>query len=241
MTRRRKSDRSPLPEAAGGPDLSIETALAGRGIAAIAGVDEAGRGPLAGPVVAAAVILHHERIPEGLNDSKKVPAAMRECLFRQIVESSDVAIAMAPAARIDAMNIRAATLWAMRRAVAGLGRGADFALIDGRDTPDGLPCPARALIRGDGRSASIAAASIVAKVTRDRLMARLGLEIPGYGFERNKGYGTAEHLEALARLGPTRIHRRSFAPVARVAAKETQMPPATPPDHDRRRRSPATP
>ncbi len=193
------------------PDYAVETALQKTGAARIAGIDEAGRGPLAGPVVAAAVILDPRRIPAGLNDSKRLTARRRENLFDAIIASAEVAVAMAPAARIDAMNIRAASLWAMARAAAGLGPG--YALIDGRDVPDGLPCAARALIKGDRRALSIAAASIVAKVTRDRLMVRLGRAFPAYGFERHMGYGTAAHRRALAAHGPCPHHRRSFAPV----------------------------
>jgi ribonuclease HII len=182
-----------------------------RGI--IAGVDEAGRGPLAGPVVAAAVILDPARVPEGLDDSKKLTAARREMLFTQILETSTVGIAFAPPGRIATDNIRGATLWAMRRAVWALSVMPDMALIDGRDVPSNLPCLARAIIGGDGLEACIAAASIVAKVTRDRVMAALGKEHPGYGFEKHMGYGTAQHCAALAQLGVTPHHRQDFAPV----------------------------
>ncbi|MDJ0930304.1 ribonuclease HII [Breoghania sp.] len=186
----------------------------------IAGVDEAGRGPWAGPVVVSAVILHRGFIPDGLNDSKKLTEARREALYDQILTGADVCITMASPARIDAMNIRAATLWAMRTALCGLADKPAAALIDGRDVPDGLPCPGEALIGGDAASLSIAAASIVAKVTRDRLMVRLAEEYPGYGFAAHKGYGTAQHQDALKRLGPCPHHRRSFAPIRTLLATD---------------------
>ena len=210
----RKPSESPtLFALEGGPSYAIEAALANDGMAHIAGIDEAGRGPLAGPVVTAAVILDPRNIPSGLDDSKRLTAHRREQLFDEIIDSAEVAVAMASAARIDAMNIRAATLWAMAKAAAGLGRRPVYALIDGRDVPDGLPCPGRALVKGDQRSVSVAAASIIAKVTRDRLMVRLGRAYPAYGFERHMGYGTAVHRRALAEHGPCPHHRRSFAPV----------------------------
>ncbi|MFD1333048.1 ribonuclease HII [Methylopila musalis] len=195
-----------------------EAALIARGVACVAGVDEAGRGPLAGPVVTAAVILDPAAIPEGLADSKALSAARRENLFAAIVARAHVAVATVSPARIEALNIRGATLWAMARAVRALPERPSFALIDGRDIPPGLPCPAEAVIDGDALSLSIAAASIVAKVTRDRMMRRLGAACPGYGFEKHMGYGTAAHLEALRRLGPSPHHRRGFAPVAALLA-----------------------
>ncbi len=178
----------------------------------MAGVDEVGRGPLAGPVGVAAVILApHARPPRGIDDSKKLDRAQREALFPLIVESAvSVSIAFASAEEIDLYNIRGATLRAMARAVAGLSVRPDFALIDGRDVPDALFCPARAIVDGDALSLSIAAASIVAKVARDRLMARLDLHFPGYGFSDHAGYATPAHRDALARLGPSPLHRRSF-------------------------------
>jgi len=194
------------------PDFAHEARLRARGFELVAGVDEVGRGPLAGPVVAAAVILDPDHLPDGLNDSKKLTASVRERLFTEIMRHAHVAIASIPAARIDAINIRQATFEAMAEAVNGLAVRADFALIDGRDVPP-LPCPAEALIGGDRRSLSIAAASIIAKVTRDRMMTLLAQTYPDYGFEKHMGYGTAKHLEALALHGPTPLHRMSFAPL----------------------------
>ncbi|MDQ0470509.1 ribonuclease HII [Labrys wisconsinensis] len=177
----------------------------------VAGVDEAGRGPLAGPVAAAAVILDPERIPAGLDDSKALSAAVRETLFETIMrEAVAVSIAMAGPATIDRINIRAATLDAMRRAVQGLAHRPARAEIDGKDVPPGLPCPGRAIVDGDALVAAISAASIVAKVTRDRLMTRLAAEFPVYGFERHMGYGTAEHRAAITAHGPCVHHRFSF-------------------------------
>ena len=184
-----------------------------RGVWPVAGCDEAGRGPLAGPVVAAAVILDPKRVPRGLDDSKKLNAAMREKLYVRICASAHVAVAFAPPARIDRDNILQASLWALARAVAALPVRPQLVLVDGRDRIV-TPCDCEAVVHGDAIVASIAAASIVAKVTRDRLMARLGLAHPGYGFERHMGYSVPEHFHALTRLGPTIHHRRSFAPVA---------------------------
>lgn len=195
------------------PDDAHERAL-GAPRLRIAGVDEAGRGPIAGPVVAAAVVLDWRRVPVGLNDSKKLGEARREALFEEILAHHGVAVALASAATIDATNIRAATLDAMRRAVKGLAIAPDHVLVDGLDVPPGLACPGTALTKGDARSVSIAAASIVAKVIRDRLMTRAGTTHPGWSFEIHKGYGTAAHLTALAENGASALHRRSFAPVA---------------------------
>jgi ribonuclease HII len=194
-----------------GPDYVHERERLALGARWVAGVDEVGRGPLAGPVGVAAVILDPEDLPEGLDDSKALTAARRELLNGIILSKAlAVAIAFASAAEIDAFNIRGATLRAMARAVAALAIRPCFALIDGRDVPAGLICPAAALIGGDGRSASIAAASIVAKVARDSLMARMDGCFPGYGFARHVGYATVAHREALGRLGPSPLHRRSF-------------------------------
>ena len=196
------------------PDFSREQALLDAHYRAIAGVDEAGRGPLAGPVAVAAVILDGDAIPAGLDDSKRLTPAWRAALFTAIMaQARAVSIALAPSAEIDRSNIRAATLAAMQRAVAGLAIAADFALVDGRDVPRGLACPARALVGGDGLSASIAAASIIAKVTRDRLMQRLDILAPQWGFARHAGYGTAQHLAAIAEQGASPWHRLSFAPL----------------------------
>jgi len=195
------------------PDTSREQALLRAGFAPIAGVDEAGRGPLAGPVVAAAVILDLGHVPAGLADSKLLKPARREELYETILASADVAVACVSAARIDATDIRKASLEAMRMALAALVRRPAFILVDGRDLPpwDG---PGEAIIKGDRRVASIAAASIVAKVTRDRLMARLGQTYPAYGFDRHAGYPTALHRAALAQIGPCPFHRMTFGTVA---------------------------
>jgi ribonuclease HII len=195
------------------PDLAIEARVR-RGMGLVCGVDEAGRGPLAGPVAVAAVVLDLTRPIEGLNDSKKLKSAERDALFGEICRHAHVSVVFASAARIDAMNIRAATLWAMREAVRSLAVVPDHVLVDGSDVPPGLSCPGEAIVQGDARSQSIAAASIVAKVSRDRLMQRLGACYPAYGFERHMGYGVPEHLEALRRHGATPHHRRSFKPIA---------------------------
>src|SRR5262245_30454139 len=195
------------------PTFRRERAALKRGVWPVAGCDEAGRGPLAGPVVAAAVILDPKRVPRGLDDSKKLDPATREKLYAKICASAEVAVALAPPARIDRDNILRASLWALARAVAALPVKPRLVFVDGRDRID-AGCDCQAVISGDAIIASIAAASIVAKVTRDRLMTRLGLIFPGYGFEHHKGYSVPEHFAALARLGPTIHHRRSFAPVA---------------------------
>lgn len=187
--------------------------MGGRGL--VAGVDEVGRGPLAGPVTAAAVVLDPKRIPSGLRDSKELPASERERLFMEIVASAHVGIAFSSAAEIDRVNIRQATLCAMRRAVEALPVLPDHVLIDGRDVPPGLACAAQAIVKGDSLLASIAAASIVAKVIRDRAMRHIDLRYPVYGFATNVGYPTPEHLDALSRCGPSPFHRLSFAPVRR--------------------------
>jgi ribonuclease HII len=183
----------------------------------ICGIDEAGRGPLAGPVVAAAVILPARARPKGLNDSKVLTEAARARLFDEIMACGEVGVGQASAAEIDALNIRQATLLAMRRAFAALG-GASAALIDGNDPPD-LGCPVEAIIDGDAHVPLIAAASIIAKVTRDRLMIAACSDYPGYGFSAHKGYGAPAHLAALAALGPCPIHRMSFKPVREAAGR----------------------
>ncbi len=180
----------------------------------VAGVDEAGRGPLAGPVCAAAVILHPAGFPDGLDDSKRLTEAAREALEPEIQRSARAwAVAWASTAEIDHLNILQASLLAMRRAVRALHLTPALALVDGNRCPTDLPCAARALVGGDGLEPSISAASILAKVARDREMCRLDAEYPQYGFARHKGYGTREHLAALGRHGPCAIHRRSFGPV----------------------------
>ncbi|WP_321499136.1 ribonuclease HII [Breoghania sp.] len=202
-----------------GPDLTHERRLARTHGGGVAGVDEAGRGPWAGPVVVSAVIVDPKDLPEGLNDSKKLSEARREAIYADILTKCQVSIVLASPERIDAMNIRAATLWAMRAALGALPERPAAALIDGRDVPADLICPAEALIKGDALSVSVAAASIVAKVTRDRMMVLLDRECPGYGFAAHKGYGTPQHQAALAEMGPTHHHRRSFAPVRSLLEK----------------------
>jgi ribonuclease HII len=213
MSRAAKPIRLPLGDIVLRPSFRRERAAMKRGVWPVAGCDEAGRGPLAGPVVAAAVILDPKRVPRGLDDSKKLDPEMREKLYAKICASAEVAVAFAPPARIDRDNILRASLWALARAVAALPTRPLLVFVDGRDRIDTC-CDCEAVISGDAIIASIAAASIVAKVTRDRLMARLGLAHPGYGFERHKGYSVPEHFDALARLGPTIHHRRTFSPVA---------------------------
>jgi ribonuclease HII len=196
------------------PTFARERRAMARGVPVVAGCDEAGRGPLAGPVVAAAVVLDPNRLPRGLNDSKQLLPAEREALYEKICATAQVAVAFGSTARIDRDNIRQASLWALSRAVAALPVRPQIVFVDGCDriiTPEGCDC--ESVIGGDGLVASIAAASIVAKVTRDRLMARLGAAHPGYGFERHMGYSVPEHFAALEQLGPTAHHRRSFAPV----------------------------
>jgi ribonuclease HII len=205
--------RLPLAEEDIRPTFRRERAAFKRGVWPVAGCDEAGRGPLAGPVVAAAVILDPRRVPRGLDDSKKLDPETRAKLHIKICANAQVAVACAPPWRIDRDNILRASLWALARAVAALPVKPMLVFVDGRDRID-IGCECEPVISGDAIIASIAAASIVAKVTRDRLMTRLGILHPGYGFERHKGYSVPEHFNALARLGPTVHHRRSFAPVA---------------------------
>jgi ribonuclease HII len=194
-----------------GPHFRFEREAIRKGFALIAGVDEVGRGPLAGPVGVAAVILDPRNLPKGIDDSKVLPAARREALCEAIYASAiAVAIVFANAEEVDAFNIRGATLRAMARAIAALAPSADFVLIDGRDVPEGVACPARAIIDGDALSLSIAAASIVAKTVRDAAMRRLDREFPAYGFADHVGYATERHRAALARHGPCPHHRRSF-------------------------------
>lgn len=200
------------------PDSRYEQDLQRRGYLCVAGVDEVGRGPLAGPVVAAAVVLDAQNTPEGLNDSKKLSARRREVLFAAICETSRYAIAFASVEEIDQLNIYHASHLAMRRALEGLS-GVDHALIDGNKIPAGLSCPATALVKGDGKSQSIAAASILAKVTRDRHMVDLAQQHPGYGWEKNAGYPTKSHMSALRQQGVTQHHRRSFKPVHNILCR----------------------
>lgn len=198
------------------PDFSHEKRLGLMEGRLIVGIDEAGRGPWAGPVVAAAVRLDPKRLSRRLrrelDDSKKVPAARRALLFEALRNDAQCAVGVASVAEIDQLNILQATFLAMQRAYTALGIAADHALVDGNRAP-ALPCPAATLIEGDGLSLSIAAASIVAKVTRDRMMEALDGQYPGYGWIQNKGYGTPEHRRALLDLGVSAEHRRSFRPV----------------------------
>ena len=192
--------------------LTRERHLIRCGHGTVAGLDEVGRGPLAGPVVAAAVVLDLKRVPKGLADSKALAPERRAELYLEILATAAVGIASVPAAEIDSRNIRQASLHAMCRALAALPCRPDAALVDGNDPP-ALPCPVHTIIKGDASVPSIAAASIVAKVVRDRMMARLAGRYPAYGFGTNVGYSTAAPLSALAATGPCPYHRRSFAPV----------------------------
>ncbi len=197
------------------PDFRLELNARKAGHWPVAGADEAGRGPLAGPVVAAAVILDPRRIPDGLNDSKQLSAQKREELFVQILATATVSIASSSSTRIDETDIRKASLDAMRRAICGLSIPASFVLTDGLDVPPGLACPGQAVVKGDARSVSIAAASIVAKVTRDRMMARADSTFPAYGFASHAGYGTAQHRAGIEKHGPCSLHRMTFSPLKR--------------------------
>ena len=200
------------------PDLSLERKYRKLGRSTVAGIDEAGRGPLAGPVTAAVVILPERFRCKGLDDSKKIPAAKREALYQVLVENQKVrwAVAMAEVAEIDSINILKATHLAMRRAVEALPTPPDHCLIDGLPVPH-FPFSHNGIVKGDGLSLSIAAASIIAKVTRDRMMRVLHEEFPQYGFAQHQGYGTREHLEALRHYGPCRHHRFSFQPVSQLS------------------------
>ena len=211
------------------PDLDLERDLGGL----VCGIDEVGRGPLAGPVVAAAVVLDLDHLParlrRGIDDSKALAPAAREDYAGELRRCALIGLGAASVREIDAVNILRASLRAMQRALAALGIRPDAALVDGNFAP-ALPCPARAIVGGDAISLSIAAASIVAKVTRDRIMRDLAARHAGYGWERNAGYGTREHQRALMSLGATIHHRRSFAPV-RLAlaggAVEPELPAGT--------------
>ncbi len=198
----------------GGPCFAIES----QHPEPVVGVDEAGRGPLAGPVVAAAVILSRSNFPPGIDDSKRLDEAMREGLYARIRAAAAVGVGIADVEEIDRLNIFQATMLAMARAVDALDAEPAMVLVDGNHLPR-WHHPARAVVKGDALCRSIAAASIIAKVTRDRMMRDYDATFPGYGWGRNKGYGTAAHRAALVRLGPTPLHRRSFAPVARLFAQ----------------------
>jgi len=199
------------------PDYSFEARYSGL----VCGVDESGRGPLAGPVVAAAVILAPESVPSGLNDSKVLSQSRRELLLNEMLARNDifVSLGIAEPEEIDRLNILHASMIAMQRAVSGLPSLPVMALIDGNRIPPNMPCPAQAIVKGDAKSLSIAAASIAAKVTRDRLMVEADLRIPGYGLAGHKGYPTKSHKDALQRLGASPIHRHSFKPVAEVLGR----------------------
>ena len=201
------------------PDFSFEQAAIVDGRTRIAGVDEAGRGPLSGPVVAAAVVLRPDTMTDTvwdrLDDSKRMTDKARALLYDVIVATADVGIGIADTNIIEDLNILGATMKAMADAVDALGTSPDHVLIDGNRMPK-LPCSAETIVKGDGKSLSIAAASVIAKVTRDRIMSDLNEQYPGYGWDRNAGYGTAEHLDALKRLGVTPHHRKSFAPVRKI-------------------------
>ncbi len=211
---RSRSDSPPLFNMPDKPDFKLERRLMADGNLPVAGVDEAGRGPLAGPVVAAAVILDPRRIPRGLDDSKRLDRATREKLFATIMERAvAVSFSCLSATSIDERNILRASLEAMRRAVAGLCVTPAWVLADGRDVPPGLPCQASAIVKGDRRSQSIAAASIVAKVVRDRVMTRCGAIHAAYGFESHMGYATETHRVAIQVSGAVpRLHRLTFSP-----------------------------
>jgi len=208
---------------------TLENTLRRVGFVHVAGVDEVGRGCLAGPVVAAAVVLHPDKHIPGVCDSKLMPAAERERIYERIIRQAVAwAVAAAEPTEIDLINIHQASLRAMRRAVLALAPLPDIVLVDAFRIPE-LPMAQRGVLHGDRRCSAIAAASIVAKVTRDRLMGRLGAAHPGYGFERNMGYSVPEHIDALGRLGPTIHHRRTFAPVAILLGApvaEADIPPS---------------
>ncbi len=198
------------------PDYELEKAAVAQGYTRIAGVDEVGRGPLAGPVVAAAVILNVDDIPDGLNDSKKLTAKRRSGLDAEIRARAEFAIAEATVAEIDEHNILRASHLAMERAVAALDPPPDYLLIDGNLIPRGLTIPSQAVVKGDAHSVSIAAASIIAKNWRDQVMVDLAQQHPGYGWETNAGYPSKQHRDALQNLGVTPHHRRSFKPVHNI-------------------------
>ena len=202
------------------PDFDVETGLIKKGYKAIAGVDEVGRGCIAGPVTAAAVILNPQKIPSGLNDSKKVSSKNREKIFQSIQDTCIFCVAHSSVEEIDQINILQASLLSMKRAILGLNIKPDFVLIDGNKSPEGLKGKSETIIKGDSKSLSIAAASIVAKVTRDRFMSRLDKEFPGYDWSQNAGYPTKLHKSAILNIGVTPYHRRSFKPVYNILYQE---------------------
>jgi len=205
------------------PDFTYEQTALGAGATYIVGVDEVGRGPLAGPVTAAAVRLNPANLPLDVRDSKAMTATARDRMFDWLMEHAEVSIAHASVEEIDEINILRASHLAMERAIQNLP--ADYALIDGNMIPRGLQCPAQAIIKGDAKSLSIAAASVVAKVTRDRLMVDLAQQHPQYGWDRNMGYPTKTHLQALLDFGITPFHRRSFGPVRNILCQANSATP----------------
>jgi len=213
-----RDSSKPAPPASK-PTLRHEKRIMREGAAIVAGVDEAGRGPLAGPVVVAAVVLDLKRVPKGLNDSKQLTAEVREALYPRILAAATVSVVAAPPSIIASLNIFGATMWAMRRAVLNLSLRPDHVLIDGNRLPPKMPVPATAIVDGDALSVSIAAASIVAKVTRDRMCRIMHRDTPDFGFDGHKGYATPEHLAALDLHGPCRHHRMDFAPCAEALAR----------------------
>ena len=215
---RRPSDSPFLFDLPLKPDFSAEARLIAGGCKYVAGTDEAGRGPLAGPVVAAAIVLRPDDLPKDIDDSKRLTKAGRERAFEEIMgKAAAIGFSSASAEEIDGLNILRASLLAMSRAVSALCIAPDHVLADGRDIPPGLASPASALVKGDQRSLSIAAASIVAKVMRDRMMAVAHTDFPGYGFITNQGYGSAAHMVAIEAHGPVRrLHRYSFAPIIKT-------------------------
>lgn len=205
------------------PNFRLETLAIDRGLVRVAGVDEVGRGPLAGPVTAAAVRLNPDNIPKGLRDSKQISAPRREALAAELAEVAEIAVAHATVEEIEALNILRASQLAMERAVAMLTPAPDHLLIDGNMIPMGLVGRAQAVVRGDAACLSIAAASIVAKVARDRVMVDLAQQYPGYGWEHNAGYPTPEHRRALRDLGVTPVHRRTFRPVHNILYQDISV------------------
>lgn len=206
-----------------GPDFELERAVTAQGFLRIAGVDEVGRGPLAGPVTAAAVVLHPDHIPDGLNDSKQLSAKKRALLADLLHEQADVSVGHASVEEIEQINILQATHLAMMRALSGLGAPPDYVLFDGNQIPRALNLPAQGVVKGDTRCLSISAASIVAKIARDRLMVDLAQQHPGYGWETNMGYGSKSHMLALRNLGPTPHHRRTFKPVHNMLYQDKNL------------------
>lgn len=207
------------PNEAPSPDLWYEKRAVRRGATIVAGVDEVGRGPLAGPVVVAAVILNRRKIPDGIRDSKMLTANARAEIYEELVASHHVSVVAAPPKLIAEINILHAALWAMRRAVLGLSQQPDHVLVDGNIIPSGLPCKGEAIVDGDALSLSIAAASIVAKVTRDRMCEIMHCEEPHFGFAGHKGYSAKVHFAALEAHGPGRYHRMDFAPCIEADAR----------------------